>query len=86
MLDEKDRFGAKRALRNEIKTKFELIKVIGRGSYGCVTKAKCKTTGRIVAIKIFQNHQDTEYDTVKLVREIMIIKKLNELGSKKYFI
>ena len=82
MLDEKDRFGAKRALRNEIKTKFELIKVIGRGSYGCVTKAKCKTTGRIVAIKIFQNHQDTEYDTVKLVREIMIIKKLNEFQSQ----
>lgn len=52
--------------------------MIGRGSYGCVTKAKCKTTGRIVAIKIFHNHSDREYDTVKLVREIMIIKKLNQ--------
>lgn len=51
--DEPDKFGARRALRQEIKTKYEFIKVIGKGSYGLVSKAKCKNTGRIVAIKIF---------------------------------
>ena len=78
-IDEKDRYGAKLQLRNMIKEKYEIISIIGKGSYGCVSKAKCKSTGKLVAIKIFNNHSDSEYDTVKLVREIVIAKRLNEI-------
>ena len=82
ILDEKDKFGARNALRREIQTKYELLKVIGRGSYGCVSKAKCKNTGKFVAIKVFEKHTNSEYDTVKLVREIILMKKLNEIQSQ----
>jgi hypothetical protein len=33
-------------------------------------------TGRIVALKIMENQTNTEYDTIKLLREIMLMKKL----------
>lgn len=79
--DDKDKFGARNALRSIIQSKYELIEVIGRGSYGCVSKAKCNKTGKLVAIKIFEKHQNSEYDTLKLVREIMLIKKLNEIQN-----
>lgn len=65
-----------------MQSKYELLKVIGRGSYGCVSKAKCKNTGKFVAIKVFEKHTSSEYDTVKLVREIVLIKKLNEIQGK----
>lgn len=75
--DEKDVFGAKNALRQQILTKYELINVIGKGAYGCVSKAKCINTGKFVAIKIFEKHDNSQYDTLKLVREIILLKKLN---------
>ena len=61
--------------------------VIGKGSYGCVSKAKCRITGQLVAIKIMENHTDTEYDTIKILREVLIMKKMNnicrEISSKR---
>lgn len=56
--------------------------MIGKGSYGCVSKAKCKKTGKFVAIKVFEKHTSSQYDTIKLVREILINKKLNEIQRK----
>lgn len=81
-IDEKDKFGAKMQLRSIIKEKYEMVSIIGKGSYGCVSKAKCKSTGKYVAIKIFNNHSNSEYDTIKLVREILISKRLNEIQKK----
>lgn len=76
-LDCKDKFGASTALREKIESKYELMTIVGKGSYGCVTKAKCKITGQLVAIKIMENHTDTEYDTIKILREVLIMKKMN---------
>lgn len=66
----KDKFGTTKALRAAISRQYEIIEVLGKGSYGCVSKAKCKTSGRVVALKVMENQTDTEYDTIKLVREI----------------
>ena len=74
--NEKDKFGATRALRHQIVKKYQIIEVLGKGSYGCVSKAKCLKTGRIVALKIMENQTNTEYDTIKLLREIQLMKKL----------
>ena len=79
--DDKDKFGARNALRNLIQAKYEITEVIGRGSYGCVSKAKCLKTGKIVAIKVFEKHTNSLNDTVKLVREIILIKRLNEIQN-----
>jgi serine/threonine protein kinase len=44
-----------RSLKKRISSKYEIIKVIGKGSYGCVSKAKCRQTGKFVAIKVMKN-------------------------------
>ena len=35
-----------------------------------------------MAIKIFHNHSNSEYDTIKIVREIVICKRLNDIQKK----
>ena len=74
--DEKDKFGATRALRHQIVKKYKILEILGKGSYGCVSKAKCLKTGRTVALKIMENQTNTEYDTIKLLREIQLMKQL----------
>jgi len=68
--DKKDKFGATYALREKIEAKYEMITIIGKGSYGCVSKAKCRTTGQLVAVKVMENQAETEYDTIKILREV----------------
>ena len=80
--NEKDKFGATRNLRRQILKKYEIIEVLGKGSYGCVSKAMCLKTGRTVALKIMENQTNTEYDTIKLLREIQLMKRLQQLCSK----
>ena len=78
----KDKFGASRLLKVAIEKKYEFIEVLGRGSYGCVSKGRCKATGRIVALKIMENQTDTEYDTIKLVREVQLMRRLNRIQQR----
>lgn len=77
----KDRFGATKALREAIEQKYEITSVIGKGSYGCVSRGICKTTGREVALKIMINQTTTEYDSIKVLREIQLMQKLDELSD-----
>ena len=53
--DKKDSHGMIKALKRRVEKKYEIVKLIGKGSYGCVTKAKCKETGRFVALKVMKN-------------------------------
>ena len=78
----RDKFGATPTLREQIEKKYEMIEVIGKGSYGCVTRGKCKKTGRQVAIKIMQHQTDSEYDTIKLVREVQLMRRLLDVNRK----
>ena len=52
--DNRDKYGMNKMMRDCIVKKYELKSIIGKGSYGCVTKAKCKRTGREVALKVMQ--------------------------------
>ena len=47
--------GAARPLKNAIRQKYEVKELIGKGSFGCVLKAQCRLTGRLVALKIVIN-------------------------------
>jgi len=71
-----------RVLKRRIEKRYELIKIIGKGSYGCVTKAKCKETGKLVALKVMKNQTKTEYEIIKLLREIQLLRKMNEIYQK----
>ena len=51
-LENRDKYGMNKQMRDVIVKKYELKSIIGKGSYGCVTKAKCKRTGREVALKV----------------------------------
>ena len=52
---DKDQFEMIKSLRKTILRRYKIIEVIGKGSYGCVSKAKCKETGRLVALKVMKN-------------------------------
>ena len=39
-------------MRDLIIPKYEITELIGKGSYGCVTKGICKKTAKIVALKV----------------------------------
>ena len=47
-----DKFGATRQLREIIEQKYQIVELIGKGSYGSVSKAICKSTGKTVALKL----------------------------------
>ncbi len=51
-------------------TTIQIIENIGNGSYGSVFKAICLKTGRIVALKVMKNLNKTEYEYIKILREI----------------
>ena len=72
----KDKYGATWLLRKQITKRYEFIEVLGKGSYGCVSKGRCKQTGRIVALKVMENQTNTEYDTIKLLREIQLMRRV----------
>jgi serine/threonine protein kinase len=44
-----------RSLRKVIHKRYKVVEVIGKGSYGCVSKAICRETGKSVALKVMKN-------------------------------
>jgi len=66
----RDKYGMSDVMRELVNRKYEILNVVGKGSYGCVTKARCKRTGREVALKVMIQKSQTEYEMIKLLREI----------------
>lgn len=64
--------------RHNLKSRFELLKTLGEGSYGKVKLAQDKTTGELVAIKYIKKHKiSDETESNRIRREIKIMSKLN---------
>ena len=61
----------------QIIEKYEVVKQIGVGSYGSVVKAKCKKTGKFVAIKQINHLFDDLIDGKRVLREIALLKRIN---------
>jgi len=53
-----------------------LHQTIGKGSYGFVVKAVHRASGKMVALKIMKNPVVTEYEIIKLLRELQIMRRL----------
>jgi mitogen-activated protein kinase 1/3 len=64
----------------EVGNEYKLIMVVGKGSYGKVAEAIHIPTNKQVAIKMIEDVFDDEEDCKKIVREILLLKRMN--GSK----
>lgn len=61
-----------------------MIEVIGKGSYGYVARGKCHKSGKEVALKVIHSETTTEYDMIKILREIQLMRKMNQLCHRYY--
>lgn len=68
-------------LQTAIESKYTILQKLGKGSYGTVYKGMCLATGRLVALKVLENVCKSEYDTIKLVREIQLMRRLNRIST-----
>jgi mitogen-activated protein kinase 1/3 len=63
--------------KERLPERFQVQKIIGQGSYGCVVEAFDEQNGRMVAVKrvdkLFRNHVDCK----RVLREIAIMSKLS---------
>ena len=55
---------------------YDVLEKIGEGTYGSVSKARCRTTGKMVALKKVMLKNEREGFPITAVREIMILKRL----------
>ena len=67
---------------SEVFTQYKLVEKKGQGSYGCVMGAISKLNGQEVAIKMIKNFKKYEYELVKVIREIKIMRALTEMAPK----
>jgi len=56
-------------------------KHIGQGTYGSVLKGVCRSTKKTVVLKIIVGQAKNEFDMIYLLREISIMRKINDLSS-----
>ena len=63
-----------------INTKYKIKEQIGKGAYGCVYRGLCRVTNRQVALKILKNEMKSDYDYVKVIREIQLMDELDKLS------
>lgn len=59
---------------------YKLIELIGKGSFGFVYKARCITTGKIVAVKLMTDIFKNYLRGRAITREITILRKLTQMG------
>jgi serine/threonine protein kinase len=57
--------------------KFENQGLVGAGSYGEVYRVKHRESGKIYAIKVYQNIFANRILALRTVREIMILRRIN---------
>jgi serine/threonine protein kinase len=54
-LEAKDSYGIMKKLNIAISKKYEVVEMVGNGSYGTVMKAKDKKTDTLVALKVMKS-------------------------------
>jgi len=69
-------------IKFQLTNRYELISIVGRGSFGTVALAKDKKTGKKVAVKKIQNLRSKHPEELKRVlREVLVQKHLSQFGG-----
>ena len=76
--------GADEDLKNIINGKYILLKELGSGADAIVFKAKERDGGRTVALKFIINKCRNSVMMMGTIREIMLMRRLNEISSMLY--
>ena len=56
---------------------YDIQEVVGSGSFGQVVKAQCRSLGVTVAIKHLTDFIQYDYDCLKILREIQLLKQIH---------
>jgi serine/threonine protein kinase len=64
-----------------LKKDYKLVKFLGEGSFGQVKLGQCRVTKTMVAIKLIKDFADCEYNSIKVAREIQIMRSLCEVSK-----
>ncbi|KAG8239900.1 hypothetical protein J437_LFUL019470 [Ladona fulva] len=70
---------------SRIKNEFEIIKLLGKGAFGDVLKAKNKLDGRLYAIKRIQLNPKNKQLNKKITREVKLLSRLNHENVVRYY-
>ena len=65
---------------------YELENVIGNGSYGQVVHGRNRVTGQSVAIKLLKDVFSSEYDVMKVIREIQLLRHFRQMDPEGKFV
>lgn len=66
--------------------KYAKLEKIGEGTYGVVFKARDKTSGRLLALKKIRLEQEEEGVPSTALREISLLKELNNPNIVRYVV
>lgn len=63
---------------------YQIQRILGQGTYGYVVKAKCKLSGRDVAIKLIRNIFETASMSRFTLRELQLMDELSKMEGNIY--
>ena len=69
---------------NDVREKYKIIEILGKGAYGTVVKAIDRKSERLVAIKLINGLSASSYDARKVLREVKILRKLSEIQENVF--
>ena len=61
-----------------IRKDYHILKTLGKGAYGHVVEAQSKKTGEKRAIKHIKDFSETSYSCTQVLREIQIMKAIQQ--------
>lgn len=67
------------AMWQDLFNEYSLVEKLGEGTYGTVMKCVCRATNKTFAIKMIEGFAHYDYELIKLLREIQILKFLNKI-------
>ena len=65
----------------DVEESYKILSQLGERGYGTVKKARSIASGNLVAIKHLTNFSYNKYYTLKVFREILIMKALQKLNT-----